>query len=98
MVKRGNYADGSPIFNQKRVDVFLATDLVKFSARKVMDHAILLTADSNYVPAIQASKEFGIVVKLAYYSGLAVTVNKELVDACDERFKFSASYFDDILR
>nr|MBC8362604.1 NYN domain-containing protein [Candidatus Desulfatibia profunda] len=96
LAKRGNYSDGNPILIQKRVDVYLATDLVKFSARKGMDQAVLLTSDSDYVPAIAASKEFGVIVKLAYYDNLSI--NQELLDACDERFSFSASFFDDILR
>jgi len=96
LAKRGVYPDGKPILNQKRVDVFLATDLVKFSAQKAMTQAILLSADSDYVPAIQAAKEFGIIVKLAYYGGLSI--NDELIQACDERLCFEASYFDDILR
>ena len=96
LVKRGVFPDGNPILNQKRVDVFLATDLVKFSAQKAMNQAVLLTADSDYVPAILASKEFGVIVRLAYYSNLSI--NRELLDACDERFKFDGDYFDDILR
>jgi uncharacterized LabA/DUF88 family protein len=96
IVKRGCYADGRPIFNQKRVDVFLATDLVKFSAQKVMTQAVLLTADSDYVPAIEAAKEFGTIITLAYYQGMPI--NNELLEACDERFSFMAGFFDDILR
>lgn len=96
LVMRGKYANGHPIFNQKRVDVYIATDLVKFSAQKAMNQAILLTADSDYVPAIQASKEFGIIVKLAYYQGMPI--NQELVGACDERFAFDQGFFPDILR
>lgn len=96
LVKRGNYDNGNPILIQKRVDVFLATDLVKFSAQKVMTQAILLTADSDYVPAISASKEFGVIVRLAYSEELPI--NEELIAICDERFSFKGGYFDDILR
>lgn len=96
LVKRGYYPNGNPILNQKRVDVYVATDLVKFSAQKAMNQAVLLTSDSDYVPAILAAKEFGVIVKLAFYDNLDIT--QELLDACDERFKFDSSFLNDILR
>lgn len=98
LAKRGYYATGTPILIQKRVDVFLATDLVKFSAQRVMDHAVLLTADSDYVPAILAAKEFGPVITLAFLKHKDMPLNQELLDACDERFGFTPEYFNDILR
>ncbi len=96
LVKRGCRSDGSPIFNQKRVDVFLATDLVKFSARKVMDQAVLITSDSDYVPAIVAAKEFGVIIKLAH--SIDLPINHELVEACDEKQVLEKDFFNDIKR
>jgi len=96
LVKRGIDQNGQPIFNQKRVDVFLATDLVKLSAQKAMDQATLLTSDSDYVPAIQAAKELGVIVRLAYYRNLPIM--QELLDACDERFVFDSDYLNDVVR
>ena len=61
-----------------------------------MDKAVILTSDSDYVPAIKASKEFGSVVKLAYYKNLPI--NNELIESCDECFCFNDQFFDDIKR
>jgi uncharacterized LabA/DUF88 family protein len=61
-----------------------------------MNQAVLLTADSDYVPAILAAKEFGVIVKLTYYDKLDIA--QKLLDACDECYKFDASYLDDVLR
>lgn len=68
-------------FEQKRVDVMMAGDLVKLSATGKINDAILITGDSDFVPAIIETKQLGIVVHLFYYP----PINDELREACDER-------------
>jgi len=52
------------VFRQKQVDVWMAVDLVRLSLKKIVDHIILLTGDSDFVPAIQVAKEEGLKVHL----------------------------------
>jgi uncharacterized LabA/DUF88 family protein len=68
---------------QKGIDVMLAVDLVKMSWGKLIDKAILLTADSDFVYAIQAVKDAGILTKLCYSD--KYPVNESMLDVFDER-------------
>ena len=54
---------------------------------KQIDRAIIVTADSDFVPAVQAAKEAGVITKLAYSSSLPV--NNELLEAFDERIEIT---------
>jgi len=42
-------------FEQKGVDVLLSVDLVRMSWSRQIDSAVLLTGDSDFVPAVQAA-------------------------------------------
>lgn len=61
---RGVNAEGKPLFEQKGVDVRMAVDLVQLSVKRIVNHIALLTADQDFVPAIQVAKDEGVVVKL----------------------------------
>jgi uncharacterized LabA/DUF88 family protein len=68
---------------QKRVDVLLSVDLVRMSWGRQIQRAVLLSGDSDLVPAVQAAKEAGILTQV-YYSERSV--HDELLQACDDRF------------
>jgi uncharacterized LabA/DUF88 family protein len=69
-------------FEQKRLDVLMAVDLVRLSATRQIDQAVLVTGDSDFVPAVRVAKMDGVLVQL-YYSQKAKS--DELYDVCDER-------------
>ena len=71
---------------QKRVDILLAVDLVRLSWSKQIGKAVLITGDSDFVPAILAAKDAGVLVEL-YYSQMSV--HDELLAAVDERFQIT---------
>ncbi len=73
-------------FVQKRVDILLAVDLVRLSWGKQIEKAILITGDSDFVPAVEASKDAGVLVQL-YYS--KASVHDELLSAVDEYFEIN---------
>lgn len=79
---------GKPI--QKRIDVLLSVDLVRMSWDKQIQRAILVTGDSDFVPAVKAAKDAGVLT-IVYYSRGAPTVyaHDELLDACDERYEIT---------
>lgn len=68
-------------FIQKRVDIALAVDLVRLSCGRMIGKAVIVTGDSDFVPAIEAAKEAGVLVML-YYS--ASSIHDELLSAVDE--------------
>lgn len=63
---RGRKTDGSPVFQQKRVDILLGCDLVLLSAKQRIEKAILITGDSDFIPAIQIAKNEGVEIELIY--------------------------------
>lgn len=69
-------------YEQKRVDVLLTVDMVRHAAAGHIQHAILIAGDSDFIPAVQATKEFGVTVSL--WSGDVNTVHNDLLDLADE--------------
>jgi uncharacterized LabA/DUF88 family protein len=85
--------DGS--YEQKRVDILLAVELVRLSWSGQIGYAVIVSGDSDFVPAIEAAKDAGVITKL-YYSRKAV--HDELLSAVDERFEMNADFFDQVKR
>jgi uncharacterized LabA/DUF88 family protein len=81
-VRLGTLARRGEVFEQKRVDILIAVDLVRMSWDHHIGTACLLTGDSDFVPAVEAAKDAGVLVKLFYLPG---SFHAELHDACDER-------------
>ena len=80
-------------YRQKRVDIWMAVDLVPISSNRQVDQAIIITGDSDLVPAIEVARDFGVVVTL-YYSEKAR--HDELLQACDERHEITKTLIDKI--
>ena len=64
LAKRGPDASGNPIFIQKRVDIMLGVDMVQMAATQQISRAILLAGDSDFLPAIEVVKQYGVLVIL----------------------------------
>jgi len=90
---RGNDQSGRPIFQQKRVDIMLGVDLTLLSGKRQITHAFLLAGDSDFIPAVEAAKNEGVLVRL--YHG--VRPHKDLWDCADERFIIDQGLLDRIL-
>ncbi|MBO8171746.1 MAG: NYN domain-containing protein [Bacillaceae bacterium] len=86
---RGIDDEGIPIYEQKRVDVYLATDLVMHSTKRVISHAVLLTGDSDFIPAIEIAKSEGVHITLYYCKDDRLRPHDELIDAVDNRRKIT---------
>jgi uncharacterized LabA/DUF88 family protein len=76
---------------QKRIDMLLAVDLVRLSWGKLIGTAILVTGDSEFVPAVESAKDAGVLVQL-YYS--RSSIHDELLSAVDESFEISDELID----
>ena len=90
-------------FYQKRVDVLFSVDLVRMSWDSQIDTAVIVTGDSDLVPAIQAAKDAGVLTILYYRdckdeSGKWVArAHDELRDGCDERRLLDETLIDSVL-
>ena len=96
--KRDEKAGGSPVFVQKRVDIMLAIDMVRLAMTRQIQRAILVTGDSDLLPAVEATKQLGVVVSLWHgpRGGQANTVHRDLWDACDDREEIKQSLIDSV--
>jgi uncharacterized LabA/DUF88 family protein len=78
-------------FEQKRVDVLLSVDMARHSAAGHIQHVILVAGDSDFIPAIEATKESGATVSLWYSD--ENTVHKDLLDSADIVHQFNFKTF-----
>jgi uncharacterized LabA/DUF88 family protein len=81
-VRLGKLAKRGTSFEQKRVDVLLSVDLVRMSWDHQIQKAVVLSGDSDFVPAVQAAKDAGVLTHLFCST---TSIHDELRDAFDER-------------
>ncbi len=91
---RGNDQTGRPRYEQKRVDILLGVDLVQLSTKKTIQEAILVAGDSDFIPAVIAAKQEGVLVRL--YHG--ARPHNDLWQECDERHPISHQLIDAVHR
>ncbi len=94
---RGTRQDGSQIFEQKQVDILLATDVVLLSAKHLVTEIVLVTGDSDFLPAVRVARDEGVVVTLAHGTGKNRPHN-ELWNTVDERVELTSEWFSRRLR
>jgi uncharacterized LabA/DUF88 family protein len=78
-------------YKQKRVDILMAVDLVRMSAEQQIEKAIIITGDSDLVPAIESARDAGVVA-VVYYS--PNSRHDELLQACDERYEITRNLIE----
>ena len=83
---------GQDLYTQKGVDIMLGVDLVRMSWDKQIQKAVIITADSDFVYAVQAAKDAGVITQLCYASELPV--NQSLLDVFDESMQFTQDIID----
>lgn len=93
LASRGTRADGSIVLEQKQVDILMAIDIVRLSMRRSITHAILVTGDSDFIPAIQIARDEGIQVALAHGGQL----HNQLLTKIDQRIRLDQAFIDKIL-
>ena len=80
--------EGNPIYKQKRVDTPLSIDLVLLAVKQRIARAVLITGDSDFLPAVRVARDEGVVVALCH----GTRYHNELWDACDERIKIDDEF------
>ena len=86
--------DGRPRFEQKQVDILLGIDLVLLAAKHLIQEAILVTGDSDFIPAVTVDKAEGVLVRL--YHG--VNPHNSLGQEADERVPFTLPFIESLQR
>jgi uncharacterized LabA/DUF88 family protein len=85
-----NDSDFSPNINQKGVDMKIGLDIAWISLEKIAQRIILVTGDSDFIPAIKFARRSGIQVFLAT---LNHGVSQNLLDHADCLFTQSIEKF-----
>ena len=81
-------SQGIPV--ERGIDVMLATDLLNFAWKDLYDVAILVSGDGDYAYALQAAKNMGKYVEVAYFES---NISKELLEIADNRHPMDRNYF-----
>ena len=81
-------AQGIPV--EKGIDIMLATDLLYFAWNDFYDVAILVSGDSDFTYALQAIKNMGKYVEVAYFEN---GVSRDLLNVADDRHLLDRSFF-----
>ena len=94
-VKKGYMVDRNGLWEEKMVDVLIASDMVFSAARNEYDTAILITADNDLVPAIQRVKNLNHKVELVVFTKAKPKVGN-LIKASSINRRARESYFKPI--
>ncbi len=89
-VRLGSTKVAQGVSVEKGVDVMLATDLLYFAWNNFYDVAVLVSGDSDFAYALQAVKNMGKHVEVAYFEG---GVSKDLLGVADNRHLLDRSFF-----
>ena len=89
---RGQNPDRTPRFEQKRVDVLLSLDLVLLAGKGQIHQAILLAGDSDFIPAVTAARNEGVLVTLFH----GANCHSDLWIEADERFRIDQELIDSV--
>jgi len=71
-------AAGIPV--EKGLDIMLATDLLHFASNGLYDIAVLVSGDADFAYAVQAVKNMGKHVEVAYFEG---NVSRDILEVAD---------------
>ena len=94
---RGHSRDtGEAIFEQKRVDVQLAVDLLQLSYSRQIATAVVVAGDSDFIPVFQAAKD--LAVRIVLYHGRNNPAHNELVETADEAVILTSEVVNQMLR
>lgn len=82
-LRRGEAFDLSMLkdtFIQKQVDIKIGLDIAWISSKKIVDKIVIVTGDSDFIPAMKFARREGIMVYLVHFDH---QVKTELKEHCD---------------
>lgn len=75
---------------EKGIDVMLATDLLLYAWNNLYDVAVLTSGDSDFAYALQAVKNMGKHVEVAYFES---NISRDLLDVADMKHLLDRKFF-----
>jgi uncharacterized LabA/DUF88 family protein len=78
---------------EKGIDIMLATDLLYFAWSDFYDVAILVSGDADFAYAVQAVKNMGKHVEVAYFEG---GISRDLLEIADNRYLMDRNFFNNL--
>ena len=84
-IRYGKLAYRNGEFEQKKIDTLLSIDLVNLAASGKISDAVLVAGDSDFMPAVEVVKGYGVNVIL-YHSQRRDSYHTSLWQMCDERY------------
>ena len=77
----------------------IGVDMALLAGKGKITNAVILSGDSDMVPAVEAVKREGVLTTLWHgsYSGSGVP-SRELVEICDERHEITAALINKLTR
>jgi len=66
---------------QKRVDIKIGLDIAWLSSKRIVDKIVLVTSDTDFIPAIKFARREGLIV---YVCPVKQTVNQDLIIHSDD--------------
>ena len=79
-------------FTQKMVDILLSIDLTMLATKGAIQRAILISGDSDFVPAVRLAKDQGVYVHVFYARRSHFVLHDQLLEACDERTELTKEF------
>lgn len=95
---RGINQAGEKIFIQKRIDCMIGVDMAMLAGKERITSVALLSGDSDLIPAVEAVKREGVVVKLWHGSTKNTSPGQDLIQLSDLRFPINQEFVNKILR
>jgi len=83
LVVRGLDANKKPIFIQKKVDMLFGLDIAHVSYNKLVDRVLILSADTDIVPAMKTARINGLQVIFGCCSDIQCDIHRELKEHAD---------------
>jgi len=97
--QRGTDVFGEPIFEQKQVDIQLAADMAVLLTKNRVEVVVLLTGDSDLIPAVNLAKDEAVIVRLVTGPEDCPRARRhqDLWDQADERREITAEVIEKII-
>lgn len=76
-------SDFAPVFEQKGVDMRIGLDIALFSERQSVERVILVSGDTDMIPAMKQARKSGLEVILAQLPEPVQKLNATLLAHCD---------------
>lgn len=69
-----------PSLRQKKVDIKIGLDMAWLSGKRIVEKIVLITSDSDFVPAMKTARKEGVMIYLLHFGH---NVKEELREHCD---------------